>query len=152
MSQMIDLWGDPIDEPADKRGRPAHVVTDERRTRVAVLQSLNKTHAEIAEAIGISEKTLRTKYRAELKQGLAQKRAEALVLIWDKAKAGNVAALKEYLRQTERSDLGSPRVMRPAAAPKIGKKAQALLDAASPDTSSSMGELMAKRAEGLRLN
>jgi hypothetical protein len=150
MAQEFDLWGDPVPEETEKRGRPPHEATPERRMRVAVLRALKHTTDEIAAAIGISERTLRTKYLPELKGGLAQKRAEALVQLWSKAQEGNVSAIKEFLRQVEKSDLVMPRQpMRPARPPKLGKKEQALIDAGAPDTTTSMGELMTRRAEGL---
>ena len=152
MDQEFDLWGDPIPPPTERRGRPAHEVTAERKLRVAVLRALNQSNDEIAAAMGISERTLRTHYSVELKQGLAQKRAEVMVLLWDQAKKGNVSAMKEFLRQTERSDLaGAPRLVKVAQEPKLGKKAQAVVDAQAPDPTESMGELMMRRAETLRV-
>lgn len=149
MGQEFDLWGDPIPPREERRGRPAHEVTDEKRKRIKVLRALNKTNDEIAAAMGISERTLRTKYLPELRGGLAQLRAEALVRLWTLAEAGNVSALKEFLRQTERADLAAPQPTTRAPAARLGKKDQAMADAALPDTSTSMGELMAQRAARL---
>lgn len=151
MDQEFDLWGDPIPPPTERRGRPAHEVTAEKKLRVAVLRALNQSNDEIAAAMGISERTLRTHYPSELRQGLAQKRAEVMILLWTQAAKGNVSAMKEFLRQTERSDLGGvPRVVKPAAERKLGKKEQAVLDAQAPDTTATFGELMMRRSEALR--
>jgi hypothetical protein len=38
---------------------------------------------------------------------------------------------------------------KPAKAPKVGKKEQAELDARSPDSGTTLGDLMAKRQQGL---
>lgn len=140
----FDLWGEPIPPREEKRGRPTHVVTDEKRNRVSVLVSLNKNQDEIAEAMAIAPGTLRRYYRRELKLGHAAKRAQMEVRLFQAGMAGNVAAMKEYLRRTEASDLvkAAPQP-RP---PKRGKKEQAAIEAASPDPSSSFGALMAERA------
>ena len=152
MAQDFDLWGDPIPEKPETRGRPEHEPTAEKRLRVAVLRAINQTHTEIAAALGISEPTLRRHYSAELKGGLAQKRAEVLIRLWHEVEAGNVSAIKEFLRQVDKSDLAGPRAPRPAKPPRLGKKAQAIVDAATPDPTTSMGELMALRAESLKLH
>ena len=152
MDVDFDLWGDPVPQRPEKRGRPTHVPTPEKRLRVSVLRALNQSHEEIAAAMGVSEPTLRKHYLPELKGGMAQKRAEALVLLYTEVQKGNVSAIKEFLRQVERSDL-TPAAAKPTRAPKLGKKAQAAIDAAMPDPTSSMGELMARRAGGtFRLN
>ena len=44
-----------------ERGRPDHEVTEKKRVRVAVLRSLNLTHAEIAEAMGCPIGTVRSR-------------------------------------------------------------------------------------------
>jgi hypothetical protein len=96
----------------------------------------------------ISERTLRTKYLPELRHGLAQKRAEALVLLWKQVEKGNVSGIREFLKQIDKSDLVVPRAaVRTAKQVRLGKKDQAIMDAATPDLTTSMGELMARRAE-----
>ena len=102
--------------------------------------------------MGISERTLRSKYLPELKHGLAQKRAELMVRIWGEVEKGNVAAMKEFARQLERSDIPGRVVVRQSKPEKVGKKIQAKIDAATPDTATSMGELMSRRAAGMRVN
>lgn len=144
-----DLWGEVIEPPEERRGRPTHVVTEEKRIRVSVLRAFNKNHDEIAAAMGIAPGTLRRYYRRELRGGLAQKRAEVLVDLYKAGKDGNVAAMKEFLRRTDASDLVTPPMT--ARAPKRGKKELAALAAASPDSSTSMGALMAERA-GAKMN
>ncbi len=149
MDQEFDLWGDPIPPRAEKRGRPTHEVTEEKRNRIAVLRSLNWTHSRIAEAIGISEPTLRKNYFRELEMGLVQRRAEALVKLRELGMGGNVSALKAYIALTEKSDLDGPRgAVRMPKEQRLGKKDQAVVDAGRPDITTGMGELMARRAEG----
>lgn len=156
MDQEFDLWGDPVPPRVEKRGRPEHKKNQTTSMRVAVLRALNKPQDEIAAALAITEKTLRKHYSPELRQGLQQKRAEALVRLWEIGTAGNgnVAALKEFIRQTERADLAAPVALarRPAKAVKLGKKEQAIVDAQTPDESTSIGELMARRNASLQVH
>jgi transcriptional regulator with XRE-family HTH domain len=154
VDQELDLWGDPIPPRQETRGRPNHVPTDEKRTRIKVLRALNKTDAEIAAAMGISQPTLRKYYFRELKGGLAQLRAAALVKLWEKAAEGNVAALKAFIAETRHADIDNPQhppQLRPRREPPLGKKQQADLDAAEPDPTNTIGAILAER-EGHRLN
>lgn len=153
MAGDFDLWGDPVPEPVENRGRPKHEVTEEKRLRVSVLAAHGMTHDDIAAAMGISAPTLRKNYLRELRGGLAQKRAELLVLKWKAAAGGNVSAMKEVQKDFEKADMyrghianhtGKP-AEKPVKPPKLGKKEQALADAQQPDTSTSMGDLMAQR-------
>jgi hypothetical protein len=150
--EILDLWGDPIPPKPEKRGRPTHVVTEEKRLRVAVLRAYDMSQPEIAEAMGISIPTLRKNYLRELRGGMAQKRAEMLVQLFLEGKAGNVAAIKEFLKQTRDGDLLAAHLAsrhpNKGKKPKPGKKEQALIDAQEPDVSSPMGNLMASRMAG----
>ncbi len=150
MEPECDLWGDPLPAPVEKRGRPAHAVTESKRLRVAVLRSLNKTAGEIALAMDISERTLRAYYKKELRVGLHQKRAEVMVRLWEQVEKGNVSAMREFLRQTKDSDLGPAIAAQPKAERKLGKKEQAMKDALAPDQADTLGELMIRRSDDLR--
>ena len=152
MMPDLDLWGDPIPPRPERRGRRPHEATPEKRSRIKVLRALNHTEAQIAAAIGIPERTMRRYYRPELAGGRAQLRAEVLVRLWEVVQTGNVAAIKLFLAQIEKSDLDSPRAAAPARQPKLGKKEQALVDAATPDTTSHIGELMSRRAAFAKLH
>jgi hypothetical protein len=137
VDQEFDLWGDPIPPRGERRGRPKHVPTDEKRNRVKVLKALNKTDTEVAEAMGLSEPTLRKYYLRELRGGMAQLRAEAAVKLWDLAKGGNVSALKAFLAEARHSDLlgqpASKRRGRETPAQTMGKKDAAQLAAETAD-------------------
>jgi len=150
VAQEFDLWGEPITPPAERRGRPSHEVTDTKRTRVAVLRALNHSAEDIAIAMNISERTLRAYYKTELRIGLRQKRAEVVVRLWEQIEKGNVSAMKEFLRQTRASDLGSIVPERMAKPPRLGKKEQAAKDARTPDPTDTLGELMIIRGDSLR--
>lgn len=54
------------DEPKGRRGRPAHVPTEVTRALVSGLVGRDKTLSEIAEALNLSEPTVRLHYADEL--------------------------------------------------------------------------------------
>lgn len=148
---------DDIDQPDEEpnrgrdptalrtRGRPGHLVTEPGRECVAIMRALNMATGEIAAAMGISETALRKNYAVELKHGLARKRAELLMRLWDEVEAGKISAIREFQRLIDKSDLRTPAATRPAKrTPKLGKKEQAVIDAATPDLGTSLGELMAR--------
>jgi hypothetical protein len=152
MHEELDLWGDPIPPRPERRGRPSHEATEEKRLRVKALAAVNKTHTEIAHAMGISEPTLRRYYLRELRGGLAQLRAAVMVKLVEKALGGDVGAMKEFLRQTERADLArTPLPARPVRPAALGKKEIADRAAAEPDPTTDIGALLAER-EGQSLN
>lgn len=108
MSQFFDLLGDPIPEGWGKRGRPAHVATDEKRRLVKQLLAFEWTLERIAAALSITPPTLRKNYFRELKfKAEARARVEAKLLdaLMAQVEAGNVAAMKEYNRLLEKHDL-----------------------------------------------
>ena len=149
MAQDVDLWGDPVPPRVEKRGRPKHEKSAEKSMRVAVLVAAKHSEDRIAAALGIDPKTLRKYYSGELKQGLAQKRAELITLTWEKVKAGNVSAMRLMHQLLREADLDTPDLPKPATPVerpvKLGKKELADLEAQQPDTTTTMGELIATR-------
>lgn len=141
----VDLLGEPFRELRDGRGRPKHRVSEENRNKVSVLRAAGWLQKEIAEAIGVSEPTLREYYFSELDGGAIRARAEALWKLKQLAlKEGNVSALKALLA---RFDAGNtlPKAVRFAqeepAAPK-GKKEQLRDAAESGHRSTAWGSLL----------
>jgi hypothetical protein len=128
MAVDFDLFGDPIPEGWGKRGRPPHVPTDEKRNRVMLLLAHNKSDAEIAASLAISEPTLRKHYFRELKvRAEARLRADAVMIdmLWDEMRKGNIAAMKEWTRILERNDAKAAAQefgAKKPAQPKRGKK------------------------------
>lgn len=128
-----DLFGDPIVEPQEGRGRPEHRWTLENSNKVLLAFARGRTPKEAALAIGVSVPTLRKHYFAELKQRqAAHLRFEATQLcrLNEAAKAGNVAAEKELMKAMEKArlehlgDRVASRGERAKAQPKLGKKEQ----------------------------
>jgi hypothetical protein len=67
---MIDLFGNPA--RSGLRGRPPHQPTDDTRLIVSTLIDLGWQRPRLAEALGITQPTLRRWYRNELRRGHGQ--------------------------------------------------------------------------------
>jgi hypothetical protein len=110
-------------------------VTKVLRDRVAVLRSGGMERDEIADAIGCSERTLRTYFLPELNEGKAGKRAEAIARLFELGIEGNVSALKAFLVKADA-------ILRLPREAKLGKKEQAVKDAATAHRGSHWGEVL----------
>ena len=144
----FDLLGDPIPEGFGKRGRPPHVVTDEKRNRVMVLQALGWANARIARSLSITLPTLKKHYFRELRareEARDRLEAERLAMVHSAAREGNVAAMKEWNRIVERETLSAmEREMKQAQTDgddrqKMGKKEAANLEAQTAGQGSEWG-------------
>ncbi|MCZ4340173.1 hypothetical protein O4H52_01045 [Sphingomonadaceae bacterium G21617-S1] len=106
----FDLLGDPIPEGHGGRGRPEHVRTERNRSKVIMLLAMGWSNPRIARSLGITPPTLKKHYFRELKvreEALDRLKAGHMSLLWDQAKAGNVAALKEIGKLIDRIDAAS---------------------------------------------
>lgn len=89
------------------RGRPPHVPTEENVNKVKLLMALHWTAERIANALGISQPTLRRHYlsvlkvRALARDALEARRAE---LLWQQVEKGNVGAMKQFGQMVEAAD------------------------------------------------
>lgn len=162
MAEVFDLFGDPVPSNWGERGRPQHVPTQQNRNRVSLLVALGWSPPRIAAALFVTAPTLRKHYFSELK--FAQVARDRLVAqlglkLLEGVNAGNVSAIREFQKYLERNDLmvygqTAPQQRKQAAdkpvkAPKLGKKEQAEVDARTPDAGSTLGDLMARRQQGL---
>lgn len=161
MDANFDLLGDPIPDGWGRRGRPQHIATEQNRNKVMMLLAFGWSIDRIAKALSITAPTLRKNYFRELRfRDEARDRVEANLasMLWEFAKAGNVAAAKEFRKVMERNDLMGQHLAAHGAdagkkkEPKLGKKERALLEAQSPNTETTLGDLMAQRAEAAKLN
>ncbi len=156
MSEVFDLFGDPVPEGWGRRGRPQHIATLENRNKVKMLLALGWNNERIARAIGITPPTLRRNYFRELKvREEMRDRLDASIAmrIWKQVETGNVGAIREFSKFVEKNDLmnfgRSPRQPeRQPAAQKLGKKETAAVAAHQPDTGSALGRLIAARQGG----
>ncbi|WP_439399054.1 hypothetical protein ACRQ5Q_16900 [Bradyrhizobium sp. PMVTL-01] len=110
------------------------------------------SNSRIAATMFITQPTLRKHYFSELKfRDVARDRLNANLLtkLWELFMAGNVAAGREFRDVLKENDLmlfGQTSQPQKSDKPaKLGKKEAALAAAQTPDTGSTLGELMAKR-------
>jgi len=139
----LDLFGDPIPEGFEGRGRPPHEATARNRNKVMVLLALGWAPKRIAGTLGISGPTLRKHYFSELRSRtvmLDRLKAAHLTTLLEQMRAGNVQAIKEMGRIIDRADAalfglgsGSDDDEDEAAPPRrpAGKKEQAAIAAQS---------------------
>jgi hypothetical protein len=95
-SEPKDLLGDPLKPLPDRRGRRKLRYPQEVYEKVEVLAAGGLTHEEIADAIRVSPPTLRKYFRPELDKALSRQKAEALSLLAEQARKGNVSAIKAW--------------------------------------------------------
>lgn len=100
-------------------GRPEYAATVEEREKVRVLKAGGMSNEAIAEAIGISEPTLRKHFLSELDRGSAKVRADLLMARYRSAMGGNVAAQNKMIEQVAASQAQEKRSPKPE---KMGKK------------------------------
>lgn len=135
-----------MSDDKDTGGRPAFEPTDEMRERVEILVGAKQTEDEIARTLRITPPTLRKHFHDELANGFAARRSCAKLKQYEIGMAGNAAALKAYLAHgNDHYQLPSLDAA-PAKEEKLGKKAQQQIAADNPDQSTSIGQLMARRA------
>jgi hypothetical protein len=144
MAQEFDLLGDPIPENWGKRGRPAHIPTHQNRNKIRVLLAFGWSNKEIAKALRITTETMRKHYSVELRQRDEARpalKAKAVMMIFDAAESGNVAAMKELQRLIEQDDINRAPA-RPPREPRLGKKEAADLAAQDGHEDTGWGELV----------
>jgi len=109
---------------------PAHKPTRKSRQAVELMKACGEPEVRIAAALDIHLDTLRTHYADELLHGIGRKRREILYLLLQSAKDGNVSAQKALAAMTgtaaAEASFDSPQ----PSPEKLGKKEQALRDAA----------------------
>lgn len=102
-------------------GRPEYVPTDEEREKVRVLKAGGMSNEAVAEAIGISEPTLRKHFSSEIDRATAKVRADLLMARYRSAMGGNVAAQNKMI---ELVTAAGAQESRSPKAEKLGKKAE----------------------------
>lgn len=148
----------PAPPPSRKRarrpGRPKYRPSDRDRDRVMAMAAGGSTPRAIAKLIGISEPTLRKSFAAELDIAIELKRAEKMEQLDQLGRAGNVTALKTYIELCDRAQLhrtadrftqpgdDQPRSDSAPSSQRLGKKAQALVDAQQTAESSDWADLI----------
>jgi predicted transcriptional regulator len=109
----FDLLGDAIPEGFDtdrRRGRPPHLVTEEKRRKVMVLAAFDRNEEQIAAALSITPPTLRKHYFRELRSRLeARQRLEGKLLaaLLTEVDKGNVSAIDKLFKRLDKHDLAT---------------------------------------------
>lgn len=103
-------------------GRPEYSPDDDEREKVRVLKAGGMSNEAIAEAIGISEPTLRKHFPSELDRGTAKVKADLLMARYRSAMGGNVAAQNKMIEQVGANQAQQRRA--PPAERKLGIKEQ----------------------------
>lgn len=140
MSADFDLLGDPIPANHGSVGRTGHVASSENVRKIRVLVASGWRLNEIAGQLGISVPTLRTHYfqngsiKTLRQKSLRELRGRMMLMLDEQAEAGNVAAMKELIRQTDKKEMDdladSVRHPTPPKEKTLGKKAQRTKEAA----------------------
>lgn len=108
MTEIFDLFGNPVREGFGRRGRPPYEPTERDRNKVKLLLALGWSIGRIANALTVSTATVKRYFRAELKARDAMRDrldARRFQIAMEQANAGNVGALKELGKMIERSDM-----------------------------------------------
>lgn len=119
-------------------GRPAYVPTDEDREKVRVLKAGGMSNEAIAEALSISEPTLRKYFALDLEVGAAKVTAEVIMARYRSAIAGNATAQNKWLDAAG----AVPPKPRRKAEPKLGKKEIAQAEAETAHEASDWGSIL----------
>lgn len=144
MSEILDLFGNPVPAHFGMRGRPPYEPNQKDANKIKLLLALGWSNERVARSIGITQPTLRKYYFSLLKCRDHQRdmmEAERMTRLYELGMAGNVGAIKEFDRLLERNDAmvaqadisRQPKGERESADAKdvsrLGKKAQAQHDA-----------------------
>jgi len=132
MTEILDLFGDPVPAGWGKRGRPQHIRTTENINKVTMLVAWGWGNERIANSMGITLPTLRKHYFSLIKRlrENARDRLDAAygMRVWAQVQEGNVGAMRLWLTIMDRNDrMDAERAMgaTPAdgqAATRLGKK------------------------------
>lgn len=139
--------------PVRRRGKPMRShpgrggwkPTAHQRKQVEILVGARMPEVDIARLFNVSHNTLRKHCGEELRTGFSKRHAQMILAQFQSGIDGKVAAQNAYLRRGEFAPIQSATDRREKAPTKLGKKEQALHDALNPDTSTPMGERMARR-------
>ncbi len=156
MEPNFDLFGHPVRPGHGERGRPPYEPTDRDRNKVKLLLALSWANERVANALGISQATLKRYFRAELKVRDAMRDrldARRIEIAMEQANEGNITALRELGAMIDRNDrleierkMGSKPDERPTVE-RLGKKVVDATRALTADADL-MAELEKEAAQG----
>lgn len=156
----------PVEKPKRTRlatprrarpGRPEFQVTQEMRDKVKMLIGSGMEASDVAIVMGCVKQTLYKYFPDEIRHARVVMRAEAIELAWREARDGSSPMIRKVMDMaavphTREAFLPDGKVPQAAKAEPVGKK-QALKDAAlNPDTSTTLGALLAERMAAGKVN
>ncbi len=119
--------------------------TRAQRERVKLLKADGWSNERIAALIGVARNTLEAAFAAEIEFGADQKKAEVLEDLKAASKKGNASAARQLLDRFDTAKALRPEPTIAPKPPKLGKKQIEQQAAETPDLSTEMGELLARR-------
>lgn len=119
--------------------RPEFKPTSRQRQEVEILAASRTSVDDIATAIGVSAKTLRLHFSDQLLAGRARRQRDVVVALYNKAIAGNVGAMKTFLKLCDRAD-AKEKAARPSSAG--GKKLKAQQEALDAEVGTSWAKIL----------
>lgn len=132
-------------------GRPRFKPTKAQRNRVKLMKAAGWSNERIAAQIGVARNTLEKALAAELEFGADSKKLQVMENLEKASGKGNASASKQLLdmfdvASTLRPDGGDLPAPQPEREPRLGKKERLQREAENPDTTTEMGDLLARRA------
>lgn len=132
--------------------RTKHKPTDETRARVEWLAAVGTHRADICIALDCTMAELEEHYLDHLQRGRVRKRAVIVEKLGHMVEEGSIRAMDKVLEMMDKADMvqrpQDAEAEKPAPTAKLGKKEQAMLAAQSPDTDTTLGDLMSRRTAG----
>lgn len=147
----------PVGKRRPRAGRPEFEVTQAMRDKVRMLIGSGMDAADVAVVMGCVKQTLYKYFPDEIRHARVVMRAEAIELAWREARDGSSPMIRKVMDMaavphTREAFLPDGKVPAPVKAERIGKK-QALKDAAlNPDTTTTLGALLAERMAAGKVN
>jgi lambda repressor-like predicted transcriptional regulator len=138
-----DLFGAPLTQIRERWGRPAFAKNTENQQLVATLISAGWSQARIARYLGCDEKTLRKHFSREIEAGTDLVEGMVLQVLVQKMRGGHVPSANKLLEIIDEKGRPAPPQRGSESKPdKLGKKAQANLDAQTPPAESGWAQVL----------
>ncbi len=125
----VDLFGMEVVPIKDRRGRPSYKKDKENQSTVSVLRAAGWSQSRIARYLGCDEKTLRKHFSRELDFGADIVEAQCLEVLYAKMRQGHNKSANDLISRAEKGHALPPAPPKAEKETKLGKKAQADLDA-----------------------
>jgi hypothetical protein len=130
------------------KGRPGHQPTKVLRQTVEMMAAFGNTEDQISQILSITPPTLRKHYAAEIAHGFDKANNAVAMNLFRQATKDDVRSVNAAMFWLKmRAGWHEYMIPQQPKEPKPGKKEAADEAAKHPDTTTDMGELMARRAQ-----